>query len=791
MTGFLLHLSLAPSPVEAQVPLYVAFVLHMHQPVYYPGVQLSWDYFNMPTDPGSSTTILQVFEDCGFCYSRPAYLVNTYPEVNLTVHFSGSLIWQLDWLSKNGFSSKGTSLGGIWDDYRRAIQTGRMEMLIDGFYHPIFPLIERGDADFQFRKMSSWYSTYFQTEAHGFYPPEMAFDMQIIPWLTTDFGSKWTLFDSFHIEGLPNKDKWSREYCEAAFRPHLAEYGGIVIIVIPREHWLGQNQSDGFDPIYLLGELEKIQQWNTDPSKPLLVVIVSDGENGWMRQAGGGYYDWFWPGLLNGLADPKYSWVKLTTISSYLRNVYTPSDYIQIERGSWGVGGTNLDLSTWAGSTLDNQMWARVAEVRQQLHDYEQNISGSLAQSYMTRAWGYFAMAETSCYWFWDTQNWAEKCYTALDLALGAAENARAHIGESGEVLDELGLTGTALPPDFGISIDPLSGSIHPGGSLEATVSVKAIMGYNSTVSLSASGQPGGVSVSFSQTSGTPPFSSTAIINVSDGASTGDCTIIIKGVGADGKEHACSYVLNITTTSDFTISVNPTSSSIKQGGSLTATVRITAIGGYDKSIGLSSSGQPPGVSVSFSPGSGTPDFSSVMTISASSTAPTGTHTITIKGTASDGKERTASYTLTVTGFPPEPSPITIQSVRYRASIGKVKIICEVSGDVDNVAVRWSVDGKVQETPMSCIDAAAGKWAVELGPFKTDTEVNFGIRAASGGQEVKDFGATGEGYNVKVITARPEAESPIVPIIIACAIVAISFAFLFQILRRGRTRARRK
>jgi len=70
----------------------------------------------------------------------------------------------------------------------------------------------------------------------------------------------------------------------------------------------------------------------------------------------------------------------------------------------------------------------------------EAGISGSLAESYMRRAWGYFAMALTSCYWFWDSPNWAQKCYTALDLALQAAENAKRSIGMEGEVTSELGL---------------------------------------------------------------------------------------------------------------------------------------------------------------------------------------------------------------------------------------------------------------------------------------------------------------------------------------------------------------
>lgn len=403
------------SAQNTQVPLYLAFVLHMHQPIYHPGVPINWDYFNRTTDPGSNFTVREVFDDAGFCYRRPATIVNANPSARLTVHFTGSLIEQLDFLQKNGFNSKGTALAGIWDDYKAAVASGRLEMIGDGYYHPIFPLITKEDAEFQVKKLLPLYRAYFNTVPKGFFPPEIAFDSSITPWLK-EFGFQWSLFDSFHILGLPNKNKWSKEYSEAAFRPHLVESGGNRFIVIPREHWLGSNQSDGISADYLLQQLAQIQKWNTDPARPFLVVIVTDGENGWMRQAGGGYYDWFWPGLLEALKSPSNSWVKLATVSEYLKNVYTPSDTIGVERGSWGVGGANIDLSTWEGSALDKEMWGRVAQVRKQLKEMQAGAS----ETQKAAAWNYFAMAETSCYWFWDAKPWAQKSYDALGLAVKA-----------------------------------------------------------------------------------------------------------------------------------------------------------------------------------------------------------------------------------------------------------------------------------------------------------------------------------------------------------------------------------
>ena len=59
-------------------------------------------------------------------------------------------------------------------------------------------------------------------------------------------------------------------------------------------------------------------------------------------------------------------------------------------------------------------------------------------------------------------------------------------------------------------------------------------------------------------------------------------------------------------------------------------------------------GVPSGVTVSFDPSSDTPEFRSTMTIGVDESVTPGTYQITIKGTGADGKERTASYSLTVT-----------------------------------------------------------------------------------------------------------------------------------------------
>jgi PGF-pre-PGF domain-containing protein len=212
-----------------------------------------------------------------------------------------------------------------------------------------------------------------------------------------------------------------------------------------------------------------------------------------------------------------------------------------------------------------------------------------------------------------------------------------------------------APAPDFTISVSPTSGSVVQGGSTSVTVSIGSVGGFSGTVSLSASSLPSDATASFSPDNGTLSFNSTLTISTASTTPAGTYSITITGTGG-GKTHTTTCTLTVTAAvvPDFTISVSPTSSSVVQGGSAGATVSITSIGGFANTVSLSVSGLPSGATASFSPSSGTPSFTSTLTISTASTTPAGTYTITITGTGG-GKTYTTTFSLTVTVAPPAPA----------------------------------------------------------------------------------------------------------------------------------------
>jgi len=96
-------------------------------------------------------------------------------------------------------------------------------------------------------------------------------------------------------------------------------------------------------------------------------------------------------------------------------------------------------------------------------------------------------------------------------------------------------LTVTTVPtPDFTISASPSSLTVVQGNSGTSTITTAVSGGFNSAISLSASGQPTGVTVGFSPNPIAAPGSgsSTATFTVAASTATGTYTITITGTGA-------------------------------------------------------------------------------------------------------------------------------------------------------------------------------------------------------------------------------------------------------------------
>jgi len=110
-------------------------------------------------------------------------------------------------------------------------------------------------------------------------------------------------------------------------------------------------------------------------------------------------------------------------------------------------------------------------------------------------------------------------------------------------------------------------------------------------------------------------------------------------------------------TGDFSISLQPESVAVGQGKSATVAVTISPVLGFSQTVVLSISGLPGGVTAFFSPQSGTPPFTSTLTISAGSAVGPGTYSVVVTA-AGGGKIHQATLTLKVEP-PSRPLPLWV------------------------------------------------------------------------------------------------------------------------------------
>jgi hypothetical protein len=100
---------------------------------------------------------------------------------------------------------------------------------------------------------------------------------------------------------------------------------------------------------------------------------------------------------------------------------------------------------------------------------------------------------------------------------------------------------------DFTISASPTSLNVAPGASGTSTISTTVSGGFNSSVALSASGMPSGVTASFSPTSIAAPGSgsSTLTLTVGSAVAAGTYSITVAGSGG-GNTHTSTVSLTVT-----------------------------------------------------------------------------------------------------------------------------------------------------------------------------------------------------------------------------------------------------
>lgn len=376
--------------------IYHALGLHMHQPP---------DNLDLLIN-SNEWEAQQIIK----CYERAARYALMYKDVGkFHVGFSGILLEQfLDKEIQKKYS-KFVDIPKMLDLYREA---KNIEILGMGYYHPVFPLIPQDDWKEQIIRGRDIIKEVFGRSPSGFWPPEMGFCMEMIPYLT-EAGYKYVVVDSVHILPLQENGPFPD-----SFSPYWAKYKSSQIVIIPRNRDISNAQESGTDPAWFINEVEhKISSY---PKSARLVTTWSDGENGgWFRQMdeGSGFWGHFYAPLLEMVRN-KSTRIIPVKISEFIKD-NPPKIEVLVRTGAWNIGSRDgYDFSQWAGSPKQKEAIEnlfRISKIYWDIKDKSKKLTKEKKKK-LESAYQYILNAETSCYLFWG-ESWVPKIYDKLNKA--------------------------------------------------------------------------------------------------------------------------------------------------------------------------------------------------------------------------------------------------------------------------------------------------------------------------------------------------------------------------------------
>ncbi|MBK8913179.1 MAG: hypothetical protein IPM64_01025 [Phycisphaerales bacterium] len=185
-------------------PIQVAFLWHMHQPIYFP--------YESPITADNNGRFSFSVKDIhnqrfGPYTGWPRDAIQAglgLPHLGAHISFSGSLIENLHAMQAAGVN------GGMWNNWtlpyaqarswNTALGNPRLDLVAFGYHHPLMPLLDEADIRMQIRLHrhvfdQTWPGGY----APGMFPPETAFSTRIISALVAE-GVEWVMVDNIHFD---------------------------------------------------------------------------------------------------------------------------------------------------------------------------------------------------------------------------------------------------------------------------------------------------------------------------------------------------------------------------------------------------------------------------------------------------------------------------------------------------------------------------------------------------------------------------------------------------------------
>lgn len=246
--------------------------------------------------------------------------------------------------------------------------------------------------------------------------------------------------------------------------------------------------------------------------------------------------------------------------------------------------------------------------------------------------------------------------------------------------------------PTISVSFSPTSATVEQGSSTDVSVTVTGGGGFSGSATVSLQGPPSGVTGAVSNVQSSNG-NTTATLTISVGASVapGSYNLTVRASGSGVSPDEATFSLTVTAAPAYELSATPASLAIEQGGEGTSDIAITRTN-FTGDVTLAGEGAPGGMTASFDTNPVSGD-AATLTLAVDDTVPTGTYTLTVRGTTTSLADRTVDIEVMVTapatpdymlGIDPDTLTVT------QGSSGDVSITVTRSSFTD--AITLSAEG---------------------------------------------------------------------------------------------------
>src|SRR2546428_702606 len=229
--------------------------------------------------------------------------------------------------------------------------------------------------------------------------------------------------------------------------------------------------------------------------------------------------------------------------------------------------------------------------------------------------------------------------------------------GTSSSLSHSASVTFTVVPPqggpDFSISANPVNQTVVAGSSGKSLIILTSLNGFSGTVNLYTSPSPlcpspqcSTWSIDPTSVNLSPDGSATATLSIFGGTQGGYGNVTVYG-NSGGLSHSVIVSFKITQPPDFTITISPSSQTVRKGSITTFSISVTGTNSFNNTVDLSTTISPvtrhgPTTSLPSTVG---PYSTSTLTVSTIRGTQLGTYTITVAATSGS---LTHTFTVTVT-----------------------------------------------------------------------------------------------------------------------------------------------